>query len=106
MKRITTTILLATAAALAACSPTAQNESAEAANAIGSDVRATTSNAINDVDAATDQALGSAETKLDNAGVDLQRGADRAGAAIGNTADRAAHATGEALTDVGNSLKK
>ncbi|MCC2979899.1 MULTISPECIES: hypothetical protein [unclassified Sphingomonas] len=96
---------LATAAALGACSPKAQNETAEAANAVGSDVSATTENAVDDVDAATDEALGSAEATLDNAGAKAERGADRAGNAISNSADRAADATGEALTDAGNSLK-
>lgn len=94
MKRIATTFVLATAAALAACSPSAQNETAEAGNAIGADVSATTENAINDVDAATDDALGSAEATMDNAGESIENGTDRA-----------AEATGEALTDAGNSLK-
>jgi len=85
---------LTAAVALAACSPNAQDQSAEAANAIGADVSATTGNAVDDVDAATDEALGSAEATIDNAGADLERGADDAAAA-----------TGEALTDAGNSLK-
>ena len=42
MKFLAITAGIATAAALAACSPQAQNESAEAANAIGADVSATT----------------------------------------------------------------
>ncbi len=95
MKRIATVALIATAAALAACSPSAQNETAEAGNAIGSDISATTENAINDVDAATDSALGSAEATMDNAGQSIE-----------NSTDRAAAATGEALTDAGNAMKK
>lgn len=106
MKRLATTALIAAAAALAACSPKAQNETAEAGNAIGADISATTGNAINDVEAATDSALGSAEATLDNAGAKMERGADRAGDSIENGADRAAAATGEALTDAGNAMKK
>ena len=37
---------------LAACSPNAQNETAEAGNAIAADTAATTRNAVSDVDAA------------------------------------------------------
>ena len=96
---------LAAAAALGACSPQAQNETSEAADAIGADISATTENAVNDVDAATDQALGSAEASLDNAGARAERGAERTGAAISNSADRAADATGNAMVDAGNELR-
>lgn len=105
MKRIATTALIATAAMLAACSQNAQDQTAQAGNAVGADISATTSNAVSDVDAATDSALGSAEATFDNAGTNIERGADRAGQSIENGTDRAAHAAGEALTDAGNSLK-
>ncbi len=105
MRTLATATILAAATALVACSPSARNESAEAANVIGTDVSTTTRNAIDDVDAATDRALGSAERSLDNAGQDIERGADRAGAAIDNTADRARDDAGEALIDAGNELQ-
>ena len=53
MKRLFTTgLIAATALGLAACSERAQNETAEAGNAIAADTAATTSNAAGDVDAA------------------------------------------------------
>lgn len=46
---------------LAACSPKAQNETADAADAITADANATMQTAINDVDAASDRAFGAAQ---------------------------------------------
>ncbi|GAA0667742.1 hypothetical protein GCM10009102_17280 [Sphingomonas insulae] len=116
MKRLLFLAAVPLALGAAACSQNAQNETAEAGNAIAADTEATTRNAVSDVDAATDQAFGSAERSLDNAGerIDaaadrtgdrLDAGADRAGAAISNGADRAADATGNALERAGRSLK-
>jgi hypothetical protein len=114
---------LALTAGLAACSNNAQDQTAQAANAIAADASATTENAVDDVSAASDRALGSAERSLDNAGAKLdnatdnldvkadragdriEAGADRAGASIANGADRAADATGNALTRAGNAIK-
>ncbi|WP_137899119.1 hypothetical protein [Sphingomonas sp. 2SG] len=100
------------AVGLAACSQNAQNETADAANAIAADTEATTRNAVSDVDVATDRAFGSAERHIDNAGDHLDNAAahaddrlDRAGDAISNGADRAADATGNALERAGRSLK-
>ena len=95
MKRFVMAGLAVVAATgIAACSQNAQNESAEAGNAMAADTEATTDNAVNDVDAATDQALGSAEAGLDNAGDAIARGADDA-----------ADATGNALVDAGNAVR-
>lgn len=95
MKRLFTTgLIAATALGLAACSERAQNESAEAGNAIAADTAATTSNAVNDVDAATDRALDKAENSL-----------DRAGEALKNSGDRAADATGNAMVRAGEDLR-
>ena len=70
---------------LAACSDKAQNETAEAAEAIGADANATMSEAADDVEAATDGALGAAENAADRAGNAIGEGADR----VGNAADAA-----------------
>ncbi|OQW80070.1 MAG: hypothetical protein BVN32_01755 [Proteobacteria bacterium ST_bin14] len=80
MKKLTNvTIMAAAAIGLAACSPNAQNESAEAAEAITADANATMSEAINDTDAAADQAFGAAENAIDRAGVKIGNVADAAG---------------------------
>ncbi|MBX9859996.1 MAG: hypothetical protein K2Y20_10460 [Sphingomonas sp.] len=63
---------------LAACSPKAQNETAEAADAITADANATMIEAAKDTDAASDQAFGAAENAMD-------RGTEK----IGNIADAA-----------------
>lgn len=94
-KFITPAIVIASAVALAACSPAAKNETAEAADQIGADANATLSQAIDDTDAAANRAFGAAETKLDNAS-----------AAIGNAADHAADKTGAALKDAGNAIEE
>ena len=99
--------ILAAAATLglAACSPAARDETAEAGNAIAADASATTANAVSDVDAATDRALDSAGASMDNAGASMEAGAERTGAAIENGADRAADATGRTLRDAGNAVE-
>ena len=80
MKKLTNaTIMAAAAIGLAACSPNAQNESAEAAEAITADANATMGEAINDTDAAADQAFGAAENAIDRAGVKIGNVADAAG---------------------------
>lgn len=75
---------------LAACSPKAQNETAEAANTIAADANATAAEAVED----TDAALGAAESRIDNAG-----------AVLHDKADRAADKTGAALKDLGNEIQ-
>lgn len=80
---------------LAACSPEARNDSAEAADTIAADTNATMREAVDDVDAASERAFGSAESAIDNNGD-----------AIGNAADRAADRTGEALRDAGNEISE
>lgn len=80
MKIVTKFALLATAAiGVAACSPTAQNETSEAAEAITADANATMSEAINDTEAAADQAFGAAENAIDSASVKIGNVADAAG---------------------------
>lgn len=106
MKFLATAATFATAVALSACSPNAQKETSEAADAVGADISATTENAVNDVDRATDEALGSAEATLDNAGDRAEAGADRAGAAMERGADRAADATGNAMIDAGREIRQ
>ena len=56
-KTIALVTVLATAMSVAACSPKAQNETAEAGNAMMSDVNATAAGAVNSVDAATDKVV-------------------------------------------------
>lgn len=53
-------IALAPLLLLAACSPRAQNETADAADAITADANATMQTAAKDVDAASDRAFGAA----------------------------------------------
>ncbi|OYY89982.1 MAG: hypothetical protein B7Y45_09685 [Sphingomonas sp. 28-66-16] len=61
---------------LAACSPTAKNETAEAGEAIAADANASISEAVNDVDAASDRAFGAAEATIDNAGAAIDNATD------------------------------
>lgn len=93
MKKFALLPLLAIAA-LAACTPAAKNETAQAADTIAADANATMSQAINDTDAAADRAFGAAEATI-----------DRSGAAVGNAADKAADETGNALKDAGNAIQ-
>ena len=77
MKNLIRYALLATASiGVAACSPTAQNETAEAAEAITADANATMSEAVKDTEAAADQAFGAAENAIDSAGVKIGNVAD------------------------------
>lgn len=64
---------------VAACSPKAQNETAEAADAITADANATMTEAVNDTEAASDQAFGAAENAIDSAGEKIGNVADAAG---------------------------
>jgi hypothetical protein len=80
MTRLTKIAIMNTVAmGLAACSPNAQNETAEAAEAITADANATMSEAINDTNAAADQAFGAAENAIDKAGVKIGNVADAVG---------------------------
>lgn len=94
--KITAAIPLALAATLglAACTPAAQNETAEAVDTVAADANATTTEAIEDTDAATAQTLGEGESRLDNAA-----------AVIGNGIDRAKDKTGKAMEDLGNDIQ-
>lgn len=80
MKRIATTAFAVIAVlGMTACSPKAQNETAEAADAIAADANATMSEAVNDTDAASDQAFGAAENAIDSAGQKIDNVADAVG---------------------------
>lgn len=72
-------LMAVTTIGLAACSPNAQNETAEAAEAITADANATMVEAANDTEAAADQAFGAAENAIDKAGVKIGNVADAAG---------------------------
>lgn len=85
MKKALLPLAAVAALGLAACSDKAQNETAEAAEAIGADVNATMGEAADDVEAATDGALSTAENAADRAGAAISEGADR----VGNAADAA-----------------
>ena len=93
------------AASLGACSKNAQDQSLEAANAVGADVSATASNAVGDVQAATDQALNGASAAMDNAGDAVKNKADKAGDTIKHGAEKARDAAGGALKDAGNAIQ-
>lgn len=79
--------------AIPACSPKAQNETAEAADTVAADANATMVQAANDTEAAADRAFGSGEAMIDNGA-----------AAIGNATDKAKKGTGQALRDMGNEI--
>ncbi len=68
MKKLAALLALPLAIGLAACSPKAQNETAEAADAITADANATMSEATKDVDAAGDRALGGMDNAVDTVG--------------------------------------
>ena len=93
-KFLIASIAFAAALGLAACSPKAQNETAEAADTIAADANATMSEAAGDTEAAADRALGAAETSIDNAGN-----------AVGNAADSTLDATGNTLKKVGRDIE-
>lgn len=79
--------------AVAACSPKAQNETAEAADTVAADANATMVQAANDTEAAADRAFGAGEAMIDNGA-----------SAIGNAADKGKHAAGQAARDMGNEI--
>lgn len=80
MKNVMKFALIAMAAiGVAACSPTAQNETAEAAEAITADANATMTEAVKDTEAAADQAFGAAENAIDSASVKIGNVADAPG---------------------------
>lgn len=95
MKKVTPTILSAAlmAIGLAACSPQAQNETAEAADAITADANATMREAVKDVDAASDRAFGAAENAFDSVGN-----------SIDNATEKGKAKTGEALRDAADAV--
>ena len=94
MRKTVFALTASAAFALAGCSQHAQNETAEAGEAVAADANATAQAATNDVDAAADAALGSAEQSIDGAG-----------RAVANGSARAADATGNAMIDAGHALK-
>jgi ABC-type glycerol-3-phosphate transport system substrate-binding protein len=93
-KSIVVSMMLAASLGVAACSETAQDESAEAANAVATDVETTTEEAVDSIDAATDNALDATAAAADNAGD-----------AVANGAAAAANATGDALIEAGEEVK-
>lgn len=82
MKRILLPLAAVAALGVAACSDNAQNETAEAGEAIGADVNATMGEAAQDVEAATDSALGSAENAADATGAAISEAASDTGNAV------------------------
>ncbi|MBW4331308.1 hypothetical protein KY084_10535 [Stakelama sp. CBK3Z-3] len=76
IRKIVLPFAVVAALGVAGCSEKAQDESAEAGNAIAADVDATTSEAVNDIDAASDQAFGKAENAMDDAGNSLDNAGD------------------------------
>lgn len=82
MKRALLPVAAVAALGLAACSDKAQNEAAEAANAIGADANATMGEAVQDVQDATESALGTAENAADSLGNTVSEGADKVGNAV------------------------
>jgi hypothetical protein len=99
-KSITFAAVTALAIGLAACSPKAKDESAEAANAMMSDMNATAADAINSVDAATDNAMGSIGNAADAAGNKVESAADKMKAATGAAMETAGNEVSEAGADV------
>ena len=81
-KAIFASLALAAGLTLAACSEKAQDETAEAANAVATDVETTTDEAVNDIEAATNDALSSAENTMDNGGAAVDNAADNADNAV------------------------
>ena len=72
---------------VAACSEKAQDETSEAAGALGNDIEATMDEAAADVDAAADDAFGAAENAADASGDAVENAGDATEAA----AEDAAH---------------
>jgi hypothetical protein len=94
MSKAIAPLILVAALGLAACSPKAQNETAEAANTIAADANATMAEAVKDTDAAANQAFGAAENSMDNASAKIGKA----------TKDAKADAAG-ALKDAGNDIE-
>ena len=93
---------------LAACSDNAQQESSEAADAIGDDMERTGDEAWQ----ATQEATQDARSAADRLGDDIEQGARETGAAadrlgddISRGADAAADRTGAALQNAGSELR-
>lgn len=101
-KTIALVAVLAASMGLAACSPKAANETAEAGNAMMSDVNATTADAMNTVDAATDNAMGAIENTADAAGNKIESAADKMKAATGDAMSTA----GNKMEAAGDAMKK
>ncbi len=76
IKKFALPLALVAAMGVAACSEKAQDESAEAGNAIAADTAATTSEAVNDVDAASDEAFGAAENSMNAVGNGIDNATD------------------------------
>lgn len=87
MKRALLPLAAIAVLGLAACSDKAQNEAAEAVNAIGADVNATMGEAVQDVQSATEGALGTAENAADSIGNTVSAGADKVGNAVDAAGD-------------------
>ena len=102
MKKFALSIAAVAALGLAACTQNAQNETAEAGNAIAADANATMGEAIDDIDTATDNALGAAEATADQAGQSIENGADAVGAAASNATAEAGQELEEAGKDMQN----
>ena len=102
MKFPATLLGLAIAAvSVSACSDNAQQESSEAANAIGSDVERTGEEAA----AATERTAEEAGAAADRAAERAGAAADRVGRDISEGADAAADATGRALENTGQAIR-
>jgi septal ring-binding cell division protein DamX len=91
IRRLAVLPALAVALLAIGCSHHAQNETAEAANAVAADANVTMQGAVNTVDSATDRAFGAAEATMND---------------VGNAADRAKHKTGDELKDAGNEIEE
>jgi len=88
-KLLAVVVIVVGTVGIAACSPTAQNETVEAGQAIAADANATMNEAISDVDAATDKALGAAQARIDNASDAISNATDKARDHVGNTLESA-----------------
>ena len=88
-------LALPVAICLAACSPKAQNETAEAADAITADANAAMSEAAADVDAAGDRALGG----MDNA-------TDSVGNSIDDATEKGKEKASQSLRDANNAVDR
>jgi predicted small lipoprotein YifL len=101
-KTIALAAVLAASMALTACGKKAADETAEAANAVMSDVNATATDAMNTVDAATDNAMGAVANTADAAGNKIESAADKMKAATGDAMSTA----GNKMEAAGDAMKK